>query len=441
MKKIFLIFVISMFICLNAEAKNNINNIIKASGISNNSISISVKNQENGKTLYASNDKILMHPASVQKALTIVPIADALGENYELSTELYKHGTNSYLLKLGADPYLTTSDLKTLINKIDISKINKMYLDDSIIENKDWGEGWQWDDDLNPSMPRFNAYNLDGNVIKLTIMPTENGKQTQIINQNKYPLILFNNVLTGNSNKISVIRDNVTSSNTLKLDGTVNSPYVLTIPNNNLKRYFYIKLTGALEDNKIYLKEAYAFTKKNSNDVRILSIKHNLTDAIDDILLNSNNMAIETLSKIASGKMYNKQGTDEDGIRLFKDYCEKQGIDTSGIRIVDASGVSKNNLSNADFISEFLIKNKKSSVLQRLAVPGQGTLSNRMIPLKDNLKAKTGTLSDISSIAGYLTTKKGKKCAFCIIINDPSSSSSAKKNLEDYLIRDFYLNL
>ena len=64
-----------------------------------------------------------------------------------------------------------------------------------------------------------------------------------------------------------------------------------------------------------------------------------------------------------------------------------------------------------------------------------------MIPLKDNLKAKTGTLSDISTIAGFLTSKSGNKYAFCIMINDPKSTSSEKKVVEDYIIRDMYLKL
>ena len=76
-----------------------------------------------------------------------------------------------------------------------------------------------------------------------------------------------------------------------------------------------------------------------------------------------------------------------------------------------------------------------------MAYPGVGPLSNRMIPLQNSLKAKTGTLADISAIAGYLTSKKGKQYAFCIMINDPKSTSSDKKNLEDYIIREMYLNL
>ena len=61
--------------------------------------------------------------------------------------------------------------------------------------------------------------------------------------------------------------------------------------------------------------------------------------------------------------------------------------------------------------------------------------------IKDKLKAKTGTLSDISSIAGYLTSKSGKKYVFCIMTNDIKLTNSDKKMLEDFIIREAFLRL
>ena len=76
-----------------------------------------------------------------------------------------------------------------------------------------------------------------------------------------------------------------------------------------------------------------------------------------------------------------------------------------------------------------------------MATPGEGTLTQRLIPVQDNLKAKTGTLSGISSIAGYLTTRKGNKYTFCIIQNDIKLTPADKKMLEDGIIKEMYLKL
>jgi D-alanyl-D-alanine carboxypeptidase/D-alanyl-D-alanine-endopeptidase (penicillin-binding protein 4) len=380
-----------------------------------------------------------MHPASIQKILTLPAAIDVLSKDYEFTTSLYKRGAKEYVVKLGADPYLTHDDLSELASKIDREKVEKIYIDDFIIEQKSWGEGWQWDDDLNTSMPRFNSYNLDGNLIKLTVMPSDNGMQALIINPSKYPIVFLNNVTSGDKNELLISRDNSISENALMLSGTVNTPVVSYIPISNLKRYFGFKFTRALEDNKIYLKQPRTVAKLSANDKLVSEIQHPISNAIKDILLNSNNMVMETVMKIASAKAYNQIGSDILGTKLFDEFCAKNNIDNSKVRLVDASGVSKNNLVYADFVTEYLVKLKDNEVLENMAKAGEGTLSNRMLPIGDNLRAKTGTLSDISSIAGYLTTKSGKNYAFCIMINDPKTSSSDKKSLEDYLIRELYI--
>ena len=73
-----------------------------------------------------------------------------------------------------------------------------------------------------------------------------------------------------------------------------------------------------------------------------------------------------------------------------------------------------------------------------MAVPGVGTLSNRMLYFKDKLFAKTGTLQNVSAIAGYLTAESGKTYAFCIIINDAKSTGFEKKAFEEYVLRTAY---
>ena len=443
MKKI--LTILMMFaLTLGVNAKNTVkrdfSSVINESGIEKNAISVSIRDLNSGKPVYELNEKMLMHPASVQKVLTLVPAVEVLGEDYDFTTAIYKRSANSYVIKLGADPYLTSNDLKTLVNNVNL-ETKRIYIDDSILEKKDWGEGWQWDDDMNVLMPRFNSYNLDKNLIKITVMPTSNGQAATIINPSKYPIVFFNHVLTGKENDVKISRDNSVSANTLVLEGTVNKPTTVYVPTNNLKRYFNIKMTNALGDKKVYLKENFVVDKVTNSDKELDKVTHPISNAIDDVLKNSNNMVAETVAKLAGAKAYNDRGTDINGIKVFNAYCQKIGIDNSKIRLTDASGVSKNNLVTTDFISEYLVKNKDSKVLEHLPTPGQGTLTHRMLPIKENLRAKTGTLSDTSSIAGFLSTKNGNKYAFAIIVNDTTSTIPDMKTLEDYLIREAYLRL
>lgn len=423
------------------SAKRDINSVIEDFNVDSGSIAISFKNIDNGKTAYSMNDKILINPASVQKILTTPAIVDTLGEDYEFTTEVYSRGEDSYLIKLGADPYLSSKNLKELVSVLS-PDTKKLLIDDSIIDNKIWGEGWQWDDDMNILMPRFSSYNLDKNLIKLTIMPTKKGQFATIINPSKYPLVFFNNIETSDKTNIKTHRDSAISENTLVLSGTVARATTIYIPTTNLKRYFNVQLTKALEDRSLYMKEPVKAGKINPNDTLEQKLTHSIDIAVDDILKRSNNLVSETAFKLAGAKHLGLEtGSDIAGVKMFNDYCIKNKLDNSKIRITDASGVSKNNLISADFVTEFLLVNKNNKVMDRLPIPGEGTLTHRMLAIKDNLKAKTGTLSDISSIAGYLTTRNGKKYAFCIMINDTTLSASDKKMLEDFIIREAYMNM
>ena len=444
MKKILALLIILFSFLLVAEAKTKteiIDDVLNEFGVDKDSISISIK-AEDGKNVYSLNEKILMTPASVQKILTTPVAVETLGKDYEFKTELYKKEEGTYLIKLGADPYLSFKDLKTLVANIDKTEPKKMFIDDSIVDNKTWGEGWQWDDDMNILMPRFGAYNLDKNLIKITVMPTQAGQIATIINPSKYPLVFFNNVITGEKTDIKAVRDNAVSTNTLILTGTVNKPKTIYIPSNNLKRYFNVQLSRALEEKSIYFKELMIAGKLNENDRLENTVSHDIELAIKDTLKNSDNRVSETMFKLAGAKHLGLEtGSDTAGIKMFNDYCTKNGLDNSRIRIADGSGVSKNNLISAKFITEFLLLNKDNEVLQTLPTPGEGTLTHRMLPLKNNLKAKTGTLADISTIAGFLTSKNGKKYVFCIMTNDMKMSASDKKMLEDFIIREMYFKL
>ncbi len=446
MKKLLTILLAFFALTLNVQAAKSVKNseiadVIKDSGVDMESIAVSIKNADNGKLIYSLNDKILMNPASVQKVLTTAAIVETLGEDYLFTTGIYSRGEEAYVIKLGADPYFTSSDLAKLVRNVKVDT-KRIYIDDRILDNKTWGEGWQWDDDMNPLMPRFSSYNMDKNLIKLTIMPPQGDAPATIVNPSRYPLVFFNNIKKGEKTDIKFNIENSISANTLVLSGTVARPTTIYIPTNNLKRYFDVQLTRALENRNVYLKESYISSPLVETDNSIMEVTHTLDMAVNDILKNSNNLTSETMFKLAGGKYCDLEtGTDTSGIKMFNDYCKKHGLDNSRIRIADGSGVSKNNLISADFITQFLYVNRDNKLMEKLPAPGEGTLTHRMLTIKNDLRAKTGTLSDVSSIAGYLTSRSGKKFVFSIMINDMKLSSADKKMLEDFILREAYLRL
>ena len=121
------------------------------------------------------------------------------------------------------------------------------------------------------------------------------------------------------------------------------------------------------------------------------------------------------MGKLAAQKQFNTTGSDTNAIKLYYSYLKNLALDTSRIRLVDSSGVSKNNLVDADFVTEYLIKNKDSATLLEMAKPGEGTLIDRMHPLKDNL---TATRVDLGA---FENNPKAKKCSLSVGFKDYGS--------------------
>lgn len=430
--------------------ENPLSSAIHKSDISSSAlISVSFKEIKTGKKTFELNENTPMTPASVQKIATLIPSIDTLGKDYEFKTQIYKNKDSSNLyIKLGADPYFTSADLKGMIRTLSANKITTVkaiYIDDSIVDSNEWGEGWQWDDDLNPLIPKFGSYNMDSNLLTINVCPTTPGAPADISTDVFYPTAFINNVVTGGNTDVKLTRKNYISPDVINADGTVSYDLILKIPVNYPRRYFILRLEDILRKQKVSYYGDYNRIKLPSNTSMVSEVKHPMSCAIDDILKRSNNMVAETVFKVAGGKYTNETGSAGASADMLNDYYKRIGIKTDNIKIVDGSGVSRNNLMTADFVTEVLVKtaqNEKTADFKNmLAVPGEGTLKDRMLYFKDNLRAKTGTMTNISSIAGYLTTKSGKTYAFCIITNDSKSKSADKKAFEEYVLRAAYDNL
>lgn len=448
MKKFFYIFITLMilFSCNTEAYSAAIDKTISQTGINTGAVSVTVKDINTGKTVYKLNENKPTMPASTLKLITLGAALDTLGENYEFSTKLYKNTNNDLYIKLGADPFLTSAGLNTLMEKaVKEKKIispKNIYIDDYIFDKTEWGEGWQWDDDLNPLMQKFSSYNIDNNIINIIITPTTPGSPAQIYTNKFYPITFMNLVKTDNETDINLSRNNNISPHILTVSGTVNKLTNKEIPINNPKRYFILRLEDSIRSAKMDYYGKFSQKKLPSSGIYLVAeIKHPIDMATKAILKDSNNFVAETVFKLAGAKFVNNTGSLEHSQQMLNSYFNKLGINYDNIKIVDGSGVSKNNIITTDFMVEYLVKQAKNEKFKNtLPTAGEGTLKNRMLYFKDNLRAKTGTLSDVSGIAGYITSRSGKTYAFDIMINDPKTKSKDKKSLEEYIIRDIYTN-
>ena len=100
-------------------------------------------------------------------------------------------------------------------------------------------------------------------------------------------------------------------------------------------------------------------------------------------------------------------------------------------------------------MSEFLVKEynkvggKESSFYKSLPTSGRsGTLRSFPFPptLVDKVHAKTGSMSGIRNLAGYMETKSGKTVAFCLMFNGCFDTDYQMKEKEAKMLEMIYNN-
>ena len=116
-------------------------------------------------------------------------------------------------------------------------------------------------------------------------------------------------------------------------------------------------------------------------------------------------------------------------------------IDTSNIRLADGSGVSRYNLTSSAQLNSLLSWMYKSEHKDDFlsTLPGGGwknsTLEKRLINEGGLVRAKTGGLSGVRNLAGYITSQKHGDVAFSILMNGYTDSSSRYARIHDQILR------
>ena len=444
MRKIITVLLTLVLISMPAYA-NNIEKMLTKQHINHGIVSISIKDAKTGQKVYSLNDKTPRQPASTLKVITTSASVNTLGKDYQFTTALYKSTNNDLYLKLGADPFLKSDDLKQLISTAKNKNIapKTFYIDNTIFDTTEWGEGWQWDDELSPYMPKFSAYNLDGNLLEIEITPQKNSAPVIAVKP-FYPINIMNLIKNGDYTNIVFERNNIIAPNIISAKGFITKTKVFKIPVLNQQLYFNLRLEETIRNRKFEYYNPLKIAKLPEENIYLVDrITNDIEPALKETLKSSNNLIAETLFKLAGAKYTKSTGSAQNSYAMLENYFEKLNLNSEDIKIVDGSGVSKNNLMTSDFMTEFLVKLYNSEdfevIEQCIPTPGEGTLKNRMLYFKDNMRAKTGTLSDTSAITGYITTRRGKVYVFNIMIQDAKTSEADKKNIEEQILRQVYM--
>ncbi len=155
----------------------------------------------------------------------------------------------------------------------------------------------------------------------------------------------------------------------------------------------------------------------------------------------SNNMHAEALVKTMGAQTTGERSWDA-GLERLHIFALEQGVTEGAIRLADGSGLSRKDLVTGAAVTDLLINVRDESWFdtyhEALPVAGiderlvGGTLRYRMVdtPAAGNLRGKTGTLTGVTALSGYVTDADGRELVFSMISNNYLDSP---RSIEDAL--------
>lgn len=288
-----------------------------------------------------------------------------------------------------------------------------------------YGSGWAWNDYNSDYMAERSDMPIYGNVIEYTLQ--QEGNKYRLKGDIKFFRYALNEYVVPVTPNIRIRRRRVDNTfDVFSSSGTFTKTQIpfRTFENQRL-----------LEDT---LKKAWLDNVYPPSDAKFKSIYSRPTDSLLKPMMHrsDNFFAEQSLLMVSNevlGIMNDEKIIDTLLKTDFKDLPQRP-------RWADGSGLSRYNLfTPQDFVS-ILNKMKNEFGMERIMVifptGGEGTISSYYKADSNYIFAKTGTLSGVVALSGFLYTKKGKLLIFSTLVNNHQASATAVRGSIEKFIRE-----
>jgi len=351
-----------------------------------------------GKIIYSHNANRYFVPASSEKLLTALAALAELGQEFRFKTEILEDSQNNLHIHFGGDPVLTQGDLFNIFKELKIKFPNKVFNNIQVDLN---------DRKLESIMPGW----MVGDTLACYGAPVNRA----ILNRN-----------------CSFDKDQV----------------LVAVQAPKLRAFIQKNLRAAIRFNRISFKGKLAIL---SADKQLPVLEKNLLLShqspalyvlLYEGLKDSDNLIMEAIF-MHLVEPYVDENTHwrERGEPIKKILAQYYGVDLAKAMIIDGSGLTRYNLITAHQFTEILAsayqkKQLRPELLSLLPIAGvDGSLAARMQSgkAKGNIRAKTGSMTGIISLVGFLETSRGEPLAFSILMNNYVDSADRYRDLQDRL--------
>jgi D-alanyl-D-alanine carboxypeptidase/D-alanyl-D-alanine-endopeptidase (penicillin-binding protein 4) len=334
-------------------------------------------------------------PASVLKIITAAAALDYLGPDYRFVTEFYATPENDLIVVGHGDPYLVSEELNYIghmIRSKGLTSVRNIYLDNSYFQPNLVLDGTERS--LNP----YDAYNgaLCANFNTIFARIDRSGKVESAEPQT--PITDLGRKLALKSGVKGKVRFNL-----------VEHPETCLLYAGDLIKAFLekngIQVTGDLKPEPMPVSRARLVYRHHS--------RLNLAELTVQLMKYSNNFMTNQVFLTLGAEKYGPPADAAKARRAVSEFLK--GLGLSGFHIEEGSGLSRLN----QITAQQLMK-----VLEHF-MPYQN-----LLPVEEGTLVKTGTLSDVKSLAGYIRRAPDRTIPFVILLNGRYRTSTRTKILE-----------
>lgn len=431
---------------------------------------VAIQSLDNGQYLYLHDADKRYLPASNMKLLTTSASLGQLGIDFRYQTVLYADGvigpdsvlTGNLILAGAGDPtfgsrYFNSKNTQIFedwadsLRALGIRAIHGNIIgDDNIFDDEILGTGWAWDDESEYYSAQIGGICFFDNCVNVYFSTEDTVKaraRFRLEPETEYLEIYQNTVtIAAPEEDGSVTFNRRRGTNLVQVQGSVpksTQEYQDWVTVDNPTRYAVTVLKETLAAKKIAvigqgfdIDELSDFHYKKDRPVAVYTSAP-LIEIVRIINKISQNLYAEQVFR-SLGINSAQTNNETTGREALKAFLQAAGINTDAIRIADGSGLSRKNLVSPRQVVTLLRYLDKQpygpAFVETLPIAGiDGTLKGRMVKTRaeKNVRAKTGTLENVRSLSGFITTLDGERLAFSMLLNNFMVPVSVATRIQD----------
>jgi D-alanyl-D-alanine carboxypeptidase/D-alanyl-D-alanine-endopeptidase (penicillin-binding protein 4) len=315
--------------------------------------------------------------------------------------------------------------------------------DDSFFADDLIGSGWEWDDLQFYYGAEVSALTVNDNCVSFTVTPGKKvgDKPTITVQPQTEYIKIVNNATTTANGTARVGVNRPLNSNTIEFFGSMprtRDKFEVNIAIHDPASFAATLLKEALARRKIRVQgkatraDAVARVAKPFDESKLKEIASVQSQPMAELLKvvnkQSQNLHTELLLRQLGAALVKESGGQHEldeysrpkptiarGNEARRQFLQKAGADILPLSLRDGSGLARQDLVTPRAtvrLLEFMLTHPHANVFREsLVVAGtDGTLERRMrdTAAAGNFRGKTGTLSYVNALSGYLTTKRGQ---------------------------------